>query len=131
MRGKNKMQKIDNIIICAIVTKMSKDIVFEQIQPFADISFWQEYSHLKLNKLKLDDKPLDIFGTYTVPMSKSAKGAVLAITESALPDTAVSTLGGVVEAKVPGLLHNVNTLEQFVQSPRKEIAGSFPRVNAL
>ena len=102
---------------------MNKDIAFEPILPFVDINFWQEFAHLKLDKLKLDDKPLDIYGTYTVPVSKSSKGSILAISESGLPGAATTTLGGVIEAKVSGYLQNMNTLEHFQQANRKEIAG--------
>ena len=110
---------------------MSKDISFEVLNPFADINFWQEFSHLKLDKLKLDDKPISIFGTYTVPVSKVAKMSVLSISENCLPGVNVSTIGGLIETKVRGILQNTNTMEQFVAANRKEIAGIAVSVNAI
>ena len=103
--------------------KMSKDtLVFEKIAPFPNINFWQEFSHLKLDKLRLDDKPLGIYGTYTV-QSKSLKGSILSISEAGLPGAEISSHGGIIEVKVAGSLQNTNTLEQFLQANRNEIAG--------
>jgi len=102
---------------------MQKDITFEPLAPFADINFWQEFNHIKLDKMKLDDSPIPIYGTYTPTVNKFAKSSILNISENCLPGSSVTTLGGLVESKINGVLQNLNTLEQFQDANRKLIAG--------
>jgi len=103
---------------------MSKDLVFSSLNPFVDINFWQDFANLKLEKLKLDDKPMRVFGTYTLPVSSSAKVSILSISEKSLPESNTKTIGGLIESKVEGTFHNVNTLEQYKEADRKTIAGT-------
>lgn len=102
---------------------MTKELSFNPLSSFVDINFWQEFSNLKLDKLKLDDKPFPIFGTYTPPINPSAKLSVLSISENCLPGVKINTIGGLIESKVQGAFHNTNTLEQFIEADKKMIAG--------
>ena len=104
---------------------MSKELTFNPISSFVDINFWQEFSNLKLDKLKLDDKPLNVFGTYTPPVNSSTKLSVLSISESCLPDVKINTIGGMIEAKVSGIFHNTNTIDKYLEADKKAIAGNF------
>jgi len=104
---------------------MTKELSFNPLSSFVDINFWQEFGNLKLEKLKLDDKPIPIFGTYTPPINPSTKLFVLSISENCLPGIKISTIGGLIESKVQGIFHNTNTLEQFVEADKKQIESNF------
>jgi ubiquitin-like modifier-activating enzyme ATG7 len=107
-----------------ILGYMSKELAFNPLSSFVDINFWQEFSGLKLDKLKLDDKPIVIFGTYTPPINPSAKLFVLSISENCLPGIKINTIGGLIESKVQGIFYNANTFEQFVEVDKKKIASN-------
>lgn len=102
---------------------MTKELSFNSLSSFVDINFWQEFSSLKLDKLKLDDKPIPIFGTYSPPTKTSTKLFVLSISENCLPGVKINSIGGLVESKVEGVFHNTNTFEQFAETDKEMIAG--------
>ncbi|KAK7312107.1 hypothetical protein VNO77_35705 [Canavalia gladiata] len=92
---------------------------FAPMQSSVDEGFWHRLSSLKLNKLGIDDSPIQIFGFYA-PCSHSQVSNHLTVLAESLPSdlsdsslTPAPSRGNRNRCSVPGILYNTNTVESF------------------
>lgn len=93
------------------MTKLS----FIPVESFIDSSFFQKLSELKLNEFKLDSKPQLIHGKLTDPLklTKFNNTPILSLD--------YDSFGAKSDHNISGLLHNVNTIEEFKAINKQEL----------
>lgn len=84
---------------------------YTPVQSFVDSSFFTKLSDLKLNEYKLDSgvKPLSGFTASPQQMNKFVNKPIINLDYSSFDDEKLDSLNW----RISGLLHNVNTIEQF------------------
>ncbi|XP_058100757.1 ubiquitin-like modifier-activating enzyme atg7 isoform X2 [Magnolia sinica] len=92
---------------------------FAPFQSAVDEGFWRRLSSLKLDKLRLDESPINITGFYAPCSHAQVSNHLQLLAESFLPDaveqssTQEMSRGNRNRCPVPGTLYNTNTLESF------------------
>jgi ubiquitin-like modifier-activating enzyme ATG7 len=95
---------------------MASVLKFDVFSSAAEVSFWKELARRKINIYKLSDEPRDICGYYSAPARANipARFSISAesfnVEESPHKASQSQHFG---DAPAPGLLHNVNTKEDF------------------
>lgn len=91
---------------------MDTKLDFEKIDIQVDVSFWMKYNQLKLDKFKLSMDPVDIFGTYQLPMTQELNRNIV-VDDYSLKGVDKKSTGGLLETKIHGVLLNTNTVEEY------------------
>ena len=98
---------------------MESPYEFDPISPFINISFWIEFFKAKLEKFKLSQNELNIFGTYTIPYSKNAK-SIFNITGDSISHSSNKSVGGLLNFKIGGMILNYNIESDFLSDEKSE-----------
>ena len=87
-------------------------LMMQPTRIMVDLSFWLTFTKLKLDVWKLEAPQVEIKGHISLPANSSMPQDLI-VSEQSFEGYQKSTLGGLIQSEVSGILVHTNTIEEY------------------